>query len=374
MLETILYIILAINLAAAGVVYARMSRAKKMFRIKQLLTDSGMLDELPTVSVCIPVRNEDRAMTECLQSVLSSNYPKLEVIVLDDQSRDDTPALIRSFAQDGVRFVEGGSLPSGWVGKNHALEMLMQEASGEYILYLDIGTRLSPDSIEQLVAYARQENAAMLSVLPRRVGERTVDVAFSTLRYFWEVMFHRGESPATASAAWMIDREVLSGELSGFSGVKERIQPESHFSSKLMRDGRYRFLLGTDELGITNGKSIKGQRATSIRLLFPLLGAKASHSIIAILDLLIMAGPLWVILSGFVMGFGLMQALAGLVWLAAGFTYFSFSALVWRQHAWLAFVVWPLVLIQEAILIALSTLGYIRGAIMWKGRTVKARA
>ena len=47
-------------------------------------------------------------MTDALHRVIASTYPKLEIIVLDDLSADKTPALIKAFAQDGVRFIEGG--------------------------------------------------------------------------------------------------------------------------------------------------------------------------------------------------------------------------------------------------------------------------
>ena len=67
--------------------------------------------DLPTVSVCISARNETHAMTQCLERIVASDYPKLEVIVLDDGSRDNTSLLIKSFAHAGVRFIEGSSLP-----------------------------------------------------------------------------------------------------------------------------------------------------------------------------------------------------------------------------------------------------------------------
>ena len=70
-------------------------------------------DELPTVSVCIPARNEMHALEQCLEYILASDYGKLEVLVLDDSSSDQTPHIIRSFAHAGVRFIPGSPLPKG---------------------------------------------------------------------------------------------------------------------------------------------------------------------------------------------------------------------------------------------------------------------
>src|SRR5690606_10627587 len=60
--------------------------------------------ELPTVSVCIPARNETNALEDCLRSMLANDYPKLEILVLDDCSQDRTAEVIKSFAHAGVRF------------------------------------------------------------------------------------------------------------------------------------------------------------------------------------------------------------------------------------------------------------------------------
>jgi cellulose synthase/poly-beta-1,6-N-acetylglucosamine synthase-like glycosyltransferase len=107
------------------VIWAVMTRqlafALTHFRFQQRVTPKQMITELPSVSVCIPARNEMHVMTECLESVLASTYPKLEVIVLDDRSEDTTSTLVKAFARDGVRFVEGKKLPPGWLGKNYAL-------------------------------------------------------------------------------------------------------------------------------------------------------------------------------------------------------------------------------------------------------------
>ena len=59
----------------------RKARRTFLFTRPPRITSS---DQLPSVSVCIPARNETHAMSECLESVLASDYPKLEAIVLDD--------------------------------------------------------------------------------------------------------------------------------------------------------------------------------------------------------------------------------------------------------------------------------------------------
>ena len=253
MLELILLIIYIIITMATIYCAWKLMRAFHRFTIRDFTTPARRVSDLPSVSVCIPARNETHAMTQCLESVVASTYPKLEIIVLDDASADNTSFLIKSFAHAGVRFVEGSRLPHDWLGKNHALQGLLEQSSGRYILYVDVDTRLQPDTIGQLVAYATKEQAQMVSVLPQRSDGWRLSVLFSPLRYFWELVLHRQKSPAVASSAWLIDRHVLL-ESGGFSNVALDVQPEARLAAAMTLSDQYRFLISTPELGVTYEK------------------------------------------------------------------------------------------------------------------------
>ena len=122
MLEFIVITINIFALSASAVAIYQLFKASRLF-----ITHTRPKVEstaLPSVTVCIPARNEDHALTDCLHKVLASDYEKLEIIVVDDNSVDNTSVLIKSFAHAGVRFVAGSELPEGWLGKNHSLQML----------------------------------------------------------------------------------------------------------------------------------------------------------------------------------------------------------------------------------------------------------
>ncbi len=363
----ILYTVLA---SVLGVGAWRLKFALTHFRAKSIAASKVDVDQLPSVTVCIPARNEYHALTDCLERVIKSTYPKLEMIVLDDLSADNTPALIKSFASEGVRFVEGSRLPDGWLGKNHALDEMLKQASGKYVLFMDVDTRMQPDSIEKLVRYAEQEEVAMVSVMPRRDDGWRTSVLLSTLRYFWEVIFHRRASPATASSAWMIDRQTLVDQ-GGFTKYKSAIQPESQLSAALMQVGQYRFVMGTETLGIAYEKKWLSQIDTSIRLLFPLLGAHAANSIIAALDMIIVLSPLFIVFSGFFVGWGIHQIIGAVFWLLFATLYGVYLKSVWSKAWWLAALLWPVVLLQELVVLLISTRRYINHVVKWKGRIVK---
>ena len=345
--------------------FVRLMRMKRLFRRSRLLTDPTTIADLPSVSVCIPARNEGHAMTDSLDRIIASTYPKLETIVLDDQSGDETSSLIKAFAHDGVRFVEGSPLRGGWIGKNHSLNELLKEASGTYILYMDVDTRISPNTIEQLVAYALQEKAAMVSVLPRREDGVRLSTLFSSLRYLWELLFHSKQRPAVASSAWLIHRESFIAQFTDFTSFSTVIQPEAAIARIWALEGRYRFLIGTSLLGVSYEKKWSSQRDTSIRLLFPLLGKRPLHALVAILDLLLLVSPVMLSLLTGDTQLGLSIYVLGAIFFA------SYYYQVWRRGAFIGGLLWPIVILQEAYFVFLSMVHYLQGTVTWKGRPVE---
>ncbi len=368
-LLSLLYAVLAFLLA--GMAF-RLSRTLRQAKAPNAFSPLALEVDLPSVTVCIPARNEQHALTECLERVIASRYEKLEIIVLDDESVDDTSILIKSFAHAGVRFVRGGELPEGWLGKNHALQRLLEESSGSYILFMDVDTRLAPQAIENIVRYALSKRAAMVSVLPRREDGLRVSVVGSTLRFFWEVLFHRKDAPATASNAWLVNRTVLSQRLHGFTGRAHAPQPESALAAELAKTNEYRFLVGSSAFGFAFEKKWRSQVDTSIRLLFPLLGAQVGLAAVAMLDLLILLLPFLISVVFGSAGNGWL-ALPGVVF-AIGFMvlYGWYAHTVWKRGWLIGAVLWPVLLIQEAVLIGVSAYRYQRKTVTWRGRPIES--
>lgn len=370
MFEGILFLLYAVLAAIIAGVAVRLRHVYRLFSMKSMVTPSKVIEELPSVSVLIPARNESHAMTDCLQRIIASNYPKLEIIVLNDSSKDKTSSLIKAFAHDGVRFVDGQPLPKGWLGKNHALNELLGQASGTYALFVDVDTLLSPDSIEQMVAYVTQEKAAMVSVLPRREDGLRLSTIFSPLRYFWTLLFHRTEAPAVASSAWMVHRATFLDAFGDFSSMRQAIQPEAIVATGFMQQKLYRFLIGTPMLGVSYEKKWQSQVDTSIRLLFPVLGGRVVNAIIAIVDLFIVVSPLIIFATGSIVGWSIHHAIAGTLWTGFAVLYGSYLRKVWRKGWLIGAVLWDVMVLQEMVLIALSTWRYKHGTVTWKGRPV----
>jgi chlorobactene glucosyltransferase len=126
--------------------------------------------DAPLVSVVIPARNESRNIERCLRSVLTSDYPRLEVTVVDDASTDGTGDIARNTAarDSRVRVVETGALPEGWFGKQWACDTGARSSRGEIILFADADTVHAPDLITRSVNTMIRRQADLFSVLGRQ--------------------------------------------------------------------------------------------------------------------------------------------------------------------------------------------------------------
>jgi glycosyltransferase involved in cell wall biosynthesis len=363
-----LVLLTIIELVLMGVVGIRLRRALVSYKIKKNYTAAL---EAPSVSVCIPARNETHAMAQCLERVLASDYRKLEIIVFDDSSSDDTSILVRSFAHAGVRFVPGVELPEGWLGRNHALEVLAREASGTYVLFMDVDTNIQPATINQLVGHMMTENLVMTSVLPGRSDTWRASTLFGHLRYFWELILSRANAPAASSALWMINRHVLLDTLGGFTPHKNEVLPEEHIAAIIGPVG-YHCLISNHTLGATYEKKWRSQVETSRRLLFPMMGGMWYGALAGVSILLLLNAPLILVIVGLAASAPALLAVGSVFVLSGMVTYGLYLRKIWPDRWWLGGLLWPYVILQELGLFIVSVWGYSRGTITWKGRPVTA--
>jgi len=139
----------------------------------------------PMVSVLIPARNEERSIASCVRSILEQDYPSFEVLVLDDQSSDNTRAILESMAisQPVLRILPGESPSGNQVGKNWACSQLARQAKGELLLFTDADTLHRSDTLKTIVTTLMGEQADLVTGFPRQEvhtwGERLLVPFFS---------------------------------------------------------------------------------------------------------------------------------------------------------------------------------------------------
>ncbi len=124
--------------------------------------------ECPGVSILIAARNEAAKLPQSLPTILAQDYPRYEVIVVDDRSRDATPQILHEFAQKhkNLQVIHVTDLPAGWIGKPHAITKGYQQASGEWLVFTDADVRFTPDMLRRVMAVAKEKGWEHLNVLP----------------------------------------------------------------------------------------------------------------------------------------------------------------------------------------------------------------
>jgi chlorobactene glucosyltransferase len=141
-------------------------------RLESFVPAARPVGAWPRVSVLIPARNEAGQIGACLQSLLVQDYPNMEMLVLDDDSEDDTALIVHQMAMEDpagrLHLLHGAPLPPGWLGKCHACAQLAAVADGDYLLFTDADTVHGRDSIASALAAAERRHVGLVSVLPRQ--------------------------------------------------------------------------------------------------------------------------------------------------------------------------------------------------------------
>jgi len=178
----------------------------------------------PRVSVIVPARNEEADIERTLTSLLALDYDNYEVIAVDDRSIDRTAEIIdelaasRAGASRTSRFsvIHVRELPSGWLGKTHAMWSAGKQATGEWLLFTDADVIFRPDSLRRAVAYVESVRADHLVMFPRIImktpGERMMIAFFQTLFVFghrpWKVADPSSQDHIGVGAFNLVRRSV----------------------------------------------------------------------------------------------------------------------------------------------------------------------
>lgn len=121
---------------------------------RELYTDK----ELPSVSVIIPAYNEEETIAKTMKSVLKSDYPDFEIIIVDDGSSDNTLKIAKKFENEKIRVFhkENG-------GKGSALNFGLKLAKGKIIFTMDADTTVNPKSMKNMVRFFRDKQVMSVS-------------------------------------------------------------------------------------------------------------------------------------------------------------------------------------------------------------------
>jgi glycosyltransferase involved in cell wall biosynthesis len=366
------WILLTGLLTLAGVCINSIISARMFIKPTATAAEPLLQGGLPTVSVLIPARNETDALEACLDGWVASDYPKLEIIVLDDCSQlRRTPEIIRQYAHDGIRFIPGKLTKEGWLAKNQAYDELAREATGELLVFCGVDARVQPDSLRLLAADFYAESLQMAAVLPRNYLQAGKVSALQLLRYGRELMrLPWAEQPPVLSTLWLISAATLS-ELGGFAAVKRSVLPEMYFSRVLKTHKAYQFWVGPDAHQVASSKQVSDQYDTAVRTLYP-----SFHRQIEVVAVVSLVG----ILVTFFPPLMLIAALFSEDWLLALIAFLGVAMMLASYRMVLEVTYgeakashvygWPIAVINWLRALHYSLYKYEFSVVEWKGRNI----
>ncbi|MFN3705061.1 MAG: glycosyltransferase [Thermoflexales bacterium] len=203
------------------------------------------------VVVIIPARNEEANIARCLEGVLCQTHDNYEVIVVDDQSTDATPRVVRAYQLrhiDRLRLVPGRPLSAGWVGKCNACWHGAAQTDGreDWLLFLDADTAPQPDLIRGMVALARARSLDVLSVMPLNLlptwPERLilpVFYQFALTAFPLQLMLSEASPPRSvlANGQCLLIRREAYWAIGGHEAVKDKVLEDIELAQALRRAG-----------------------------------------------------------------------------------------------------------------------------------------
>jgi hopene-associated glycosyltransferase HpnB len=199
---------------------------------ERLESDGGLVEEktdFSDVVALIPARNEAERIADTLKA-LSSQGENLKIVVVDDQSTDDTVAVVEDLGLARVVLVKGKPLPAGWSGKVWAQAQAQAALDRPLTLLLDADIRLAPGLLATLRHKLEGESAGLVSLvaeLPMNsLWERLLMPAFV---YFFKLLYPfrlvndpRSRMAAAAGGCILLKTRIIR-QIGGFQSLKDAL-------------------------------------------------------------------------------------------------------------------------------------------------------
>ncbi len=232
---------------AAGLISFMFNLILNLRNLRRPLGDSDIPEPAPLVSILIPARNEEANIKTCLDSLQEQDYPNLEILVLDDNSSDNTASIVSRVAStdNRIQLTKGETLPEGWAGKSFACYQLAKKAKGSWLLFTDADTTHAPHMVRSVLDLALKSRASMLSGFPRQLATSLPQKVAIPVLYFvimsWLPLWwlqRRGQTrPSIAIGQFILFPTEEYWRIGGHEAVRARILEDVWLGVEVNRHG-----------------------------------------------------------------------------------------------------------------------------------------
>ncbi len=325
-----------------------------------------------TVTAIVPARNEEAVIAACIVSL--ANQPEItEILVANDQSTDRTAKVVNGLMEKipNLRLLESGGLPDGWVGKNHALWVGVQQAKYAWLLFTDADAEHERDSVSSALQIANEQGAALVSFSPEQITATWYEKALIPFiylrlakRFSYANVNDASSQAAAANGQFLMVRRDVYDAIGGHAGVAGEVLEDVALAMRVKAAG-HRIWFGSAK-GIVRVRMYRSFQAMWQgwkKNLYRLVGG-TPWAVFREMESSLPWIPLLVIVLG--LKFPLLF-FVGVLLLIARQTGYGLN-LVRNQYPFsLIFYYVPAVALYVGVLWA-SYRGHVNGRIQWKGR------
>lgn len=216
-----------------------------------------------TVSVLVPVRNEEQHIANLVQDLIAQNYPiaLFNIIIIDDHSTDQTATIVRSFSNSNLRLLQLAIEKPINSYKKRAIATAIATCDSELILTTDGDCRMGPDWIASIVSMFEQERCQLISSPVAYHQEKSLAEKIQTVEF--ELLIAAGAAciqnkfPNTCNGANLAYTRAAYHAVGGFKGIDDLASGDDelllHKMHKQFPDG-LRFLKEPSAIVYTEAK------------------------------------------------------------------------------------------------------------------------
>jgi glycosyltransferase involved in cell wall biosynthesis len=180
-----LFSTIALGAAAALWIYGAIEAAIGVPRLASLAGAPPLDDaDCPSISILFAARDEAHKLPGALATLLVVDYPRYEVVAVNDRSEDGTEEILKRAAQENphMKAVSVRELPGGWLGKPHALQKAYEQSTGEWLIFTDADVHFAPGLLRSAISLAQKRGWEHLTLSGRTeifsFGEKVVMTFF----------------------------------------------------------------------------------------------------------------------------------------------------------------------------------------------------
>jgi glycosyltransferase involved in cell wall biosynthesis len=330
------------------------------------------------LTVIVPACNEEEAIEATLRSLLCSTGIRLEIVALDDRSTDRTGERMDAVASEvkacggphSLEVIHIRELPSGWMGKTHALHLGAKRATAPWLLFTDGDVKFDPRALRMSLRYALAEKAdhlvLILTLILKTTGEAAMLAAMNALAQ-WSNRLWKVQDPKAwdffGAGGFNLVRRAVYERLGGFEVLPMEVLEDLRMGWNIKRSGyAQQVVLGPGLVRIRWLQGALGVLSLTEKNAFALTRYRLGLALLSCLGLTVQVvwPPAAIAAGGWSLAAGL------LTYVLIGLAYFANRRLT-QVSPWLAVFYAPATAVILFAFLRSTLLVLLRNGVDWRG-------